>query len=133
MWENARVSLERHAAADEHDRRAHRELAVELDGERVHRDRPDHPSRLARHAHLRSGQVAAEPVPVTDGDDADPRVALGGPAATVAGALARPVQSRLNDLARPGQDRLEAVLQRVGAERREAVEGDPAPGGVEAG
>jgi hypothetical protein len=41
------VRLERHAVADEHDRRADRELAAELDGEGVHRDRPDDAARLS--------------------------------------------------------------------------------------
>ena len=65
-----------------------RQLAVELDGEGVHRDRPDDAAALALDEHLGAGQVAAEAVRVADRDDADPRVALGDEAAAVAGRVA---------------------------------------------
>ena len=83
---HAGVLLGEHAVADDRHRRADRELAVELDGEGVHRDRPGDAAALAGDTHLRAGQVAAEAVRVADRDDADPR---GGRhvRAAVAGAL----------------------------------------------
>ena len=62
--------LGEHASADQHDRSADRQLAIELDRERVHRDRPDDRSQLARDAHLRPGEVATEAVGVADRNEA---------------------------------------------------------------
>ena len=53
--------------------------------------------------------------------------------AAVARALAGREPLHLRQLAAPGEHRLEPVLGRVGAERRQAVERDAAPGGVEPG
>ena len=50
------------------------QLAVELDREGVHRDRPDHAPPLARDENLGAGEVAPEAVGVADRDDPDPRV-----------------------------------------------------------
>jgi hypothetical protein len=51
-------------------------LVLELDRERVHRDRPDDAARLAAHTHLGAGEVATEAVRVADGDEPDPGRAL---------------------------------------------------------
>src|SRR5205085_8021992 len=111
--------------------RPDRQLAIQLDRQCVHRDRADGAAWLASDPDLGSGQVPAEAVRVAHRDDSDPGRALGHEPAAVAGALARSELPNLRKLARPVERRLEAVLARIGAERREAVEGDPAAGGVE--
>ena len=106
---------------------------VELDRERVHRDRPDDATALALDEHLRPGHVPPEPVRVPDGHDADPRRPIGDEAAPVAGALARLELLHEREVRLPAQRRLEAVVGRIGAERRDPVERDAAADGVEAG
>ena len=126
------MRLGAHAVADDDDRRADRQLAVELDRERVHRDRADDPARLAVDADLRAREVAPEAVRVADRHEADPRRRLRDEAAPVARALARLEQLHLREVAVPPQHRLEAVVGGIGAERREAVERDTAARSVEA-
>jgi hypothetical protein len=126
------VRLGRDAVAEQDDGRPLGELPVELDRERVHRDGADNAPRLACDAHLRPREVATEPVRVADRNDPDPRVAVGDPAAAVPGRIARPEELAEAELARPRQDGLEPVLDRIRAERRQAVERDAAPCGVEA-
>src|SRR4051812_31502167 len=75
------LSEQRHGGPD-------RKLAIELEGQGVHRDRADDPSRLALDPDLRAGQVAAEAVRITDRDDPDPGRPVGHEASPVAGALA---------------------------------------------
>src|SRR3954467_4905109 len=96
-----------HARAEDRHRGPDRLLVVELDGEGVHRDRPDHAPRLAGHAHLGAGQVAAKAVRVADGDDPDPRGLLRHEAPPVARALARLQLLDLREVASPGERRLE--------------------------
>src|SRR5688572_3840265 len=69
---DAGVRLRPDAVAEQRHRRADRQLAVELDRESVHRDRPDDASELAGDTNLGPGQVAPEAVGVADRDDADP-------------------------------------------------------------
>src|SRR4029079_12797986 len=57
------------AVAEDGDRRPDRLLVLELDGEGVHRDDPDHTPRLAADPHLSAGQVAAEAVRVAHGPE----------------------------------------------------------------
>src|SRR5204863_6255198 len=108
------------------------QLAVELDGECVHRDGADRSPELAGDPDLGSGQVAAEAVRVADRDDADPCRALGDEAAAVPGALAGRELPDLCKVARPAERRLEPVLAGIRAEGREAVDRDSAAGRVEA-
>src|SRR5207244_12646747 len=49
----ARMLLGEDAVADQRDLRAGLEWAVELDGDRIHRDRADDAAPLARHEHRR--------------------------------------------------------------------------------
>src|SRR5581483_8628778 len=129
---DARMRLREQTASEEHDGGADRQLCVELDRERVHRDRADDAAKLAGDPDLRSGEVAPEAVGVAHGDDADPGVALGDEAPAVPGALARRELADLRELRRPREDGLERVVRRVGAEGREAVQRDAAPRVVEA-
>src|SRR5215210_5951734 len=55
-----RVRLGEHSVAEDRDRRADALLALELDRERIHRDRADDAARLAVDPHLRPGQIAPE-------------------------------------------------------------------------
>src|SRR3990170_7348451 len=80
---DAGVLVEPDAGPDDRDRGAGRQLAVELDGEGIHRDRADDAARLTRDTHLRPGQVAPEAVCVADRDEADPRRLPGDVAAAV--------------------------------------------------
>ena len=80
-----------------------RQLALELDGEGVHRDGADHAPRLAVDEHLGPGQVAPEAVRVADRHDPDPRRPLGDEAPAVAGALARLEELHLRELAAPAR------------------------------
>ena len=116
-----------------HDRRADWQLAVELDRERIHRNGADDPARLARHADLRPGEVTAEAVRVAHRHDPDPGRSLRDEATSIAGALSRLEQLDLRKARVPRQDRLQAVIGRIGVERRQAVEGDTAARGVEVG
>src|SRR5688500_8051017 len=59
-----RVSLREDAVPEQRHGRPHRELPVELDGERVHRDGADDPAQLAADSYLRPREVAAEAVRV---------------------------------------------------------------------
>src|SRR5581483_10763037 len=128
----ARVLLEQQAVADERHRRSDRQLAVELDGERVHRDRADDAPALTGDEHLGPREVAAEAVAVADRDEPDPRGPVGDEPAPVAGALPRLEPLHAGELASPGEHGLEPVVGRVGPERREAVERDPAASRAEA-
>src|SRR6478609_1895258 len=112
--------------------RADRLLVLELDGEGVHRDHPDHAPWLAADTHLRAGQVAAEPVRVADGHDPDPGRRFGDEGAAITRALARLEPLDLREVAAPGKRRLEAVRGGVLAERREPVERHAAARRVEA-
>ena len=129
---NARMLLERSAGADDGHRSARRQLAVELDGGGVHGHGTDHFARFTADPHRGAGQVAPEPVRIADGQDPDPRLALGDEEPAVAGRLTGPQQLRLGELGHPGEHRLEPVLGRIGPERRQPVERDPAANGVEA-
>src|SRR5512132_2350583 len=122
-----------HPVAEQRHRRAGGELAIELDGEGVHRDRADDAAWLAFDPHFGSDQVAAKAVRVADGDDPDPCRLLRHEAAAVAGALAGAELTNLREQARPLERRLEAVVPRGGPEGREAIDRNPATGGVEAG
>ena len=104
---------------------------VELHGERVHRDRPDDAATRALDEHLGSRHVATEAVCIPDRDDADPRRAIGDEAPPVARALPRLELLHERDVRLPAQRRLETVVGGIGAERRDAVERDPAPNRVE--
>src|SRR5438034_11648276 len=84
---DTRMILREDAAAQEDDRSADRKLAVELDGEGVHRDGADDAARLSRDADGRTGERALEAVRVAHGHEPDPRFALGNEAAAVARAL----------------------------------------------
>src|SRR5664279_1282023 len=130
---DARVLLREHAVPEQHDGCPYGEVAVELDGERVHGHGPDDAARLAGDAHGGPDQVAPKAVGVADRHDPDPRLPLGGEAPTVACALADTEQASRCDVTRPAEDRLEAVLGRIRSERREAVERDAATSGIEAG
>src|SRR5438034_1380237 len=130
---HAGMIFRHHPVAEQRHRRAGGELAIELDGEGVHRDRADDAARLASDPYFGSGQVAAKAVRVADGDDPDPRRPLGHEAAAVTGALAGGELPNLREQARPLERRLEAVVPRGVAERRETVDRDAAAGGVEAG
>ena len=124
--------LSEHALAEDRHGGADRLLLLELDREGVHRDRADHLARLAADADLGAGQVTPEPVCITHGNDPDPGRLLGDKGAPVAGAFARLELLHLREVAPPGERRLEPVGSGVLAERRQAVEGDPAAGRVEA-
>src|SRR3972149_3060049 len=87
---DASVLVEPDAGPDARDRGAGGELAVELDGEGVQRDRADHAAQLPRDTHLSPGQVAPEAVRVADRDDADPRRLPGD-----VGAAVTPVRGRV--------------------------------------
>src|SRR5207253_2383032 len=100
-----------HALPDQDHGRPDREPAVELDGERVHRDGPDRRPELACDADLRAGQVAAEAVCVADGDDPDPGRLLRDVAAAVTRALAGLEEPDGRELAAPRENRLQAVLR----------------------
>src|SRR6266496_4869193 len=130
---DTRVLLGEDALPEDRDRRADRLLTLQLDRERVHRDRPHHTPRHAAHPYLRSGQVAAETVRVADRNDPDPGRLLGDEAPPVARALSRLQLLDLREITTPGERRLEPVRGRVLAERREPVERDPAARRVEAG
>src|SRR5207249_10441568 len=104
---------------------------LQLDRERVHRDRADDPAELTSDTHLRPRQVAPESVRVSDRDDPDPGHLLRDEPPAVAGALARLELPHLGELAVPDQGRLETVVRRIRPERREAVERDTAAGGGE--
>ena len=127
------MALDQQAVADDRDRRPDRQLAVELDGDRVHRDGADRPPRLAVDEHLGAGHVAPEAVRVAHGDDPGPRRPLGDEPPAVAGALSRLEEAHLREPAPPRERRPQPVLGRIGVERRDPVERDPAAGGVEAG
>src|SRR5436190_12853008 len=124
--------LGEHAMAEDRHRSADRLLLLELDGERVHRDRAYNPPRLPADANLGAGEIATEPVRIADGDDPDPRRPLRDEGAAVAGALAGLEALYLREVAAPRERGLEAVFGRVRTERREPVERDPAPRRVEA-
>src|SRR4051794_37136840 len=114
------------AVPEDRDRGADRLLALELDGESIHRDDAGDAPRLAADANLGAGQVAPEAVRVADGDDPDPRRPLGDERAPVARALTSLQLLDLREVAPPGERRLEPVRDRVLAEGRESVERDPA-------
>ena len=120
------MRLRAHAVPEQRHRSADGQLAVELDGERVHRDRPDDLARLAVDAHLGARQVAAEPVGVADRNQTDPRRTLRHEPATIACALSHLEQLHLCEPARPVEHRLEPVGRGVLAERREPVQRDAA-------
>src|SRR5207249_1804865 len=129
---DAGVLLDEKAVPDDRHGRAEGQLTVELDGERVHGDGADGPPALAVDEHGRSGQVAAEAVRVAEGDEPDPGRLPRDEHPAVARRLAGLEPLDVRQLAPPREHRLEAVLRGVGSERRKAVEGDPAAGGVEA-
>ena len=95
------------AVAEQHDGRRNRQLAVELDRERVHRDGADRATPLARDANGRPRQIAAKAVRVAHGHEADPGVAFGDEPATVASALACVQELHLREMALPRERRLE--------------------------
>src|SRR6185295_11642311 len=113
------MRLGENALTDDDDRRADGQLAVELDRERIHRNGADDPARLARHADLRPGEVTAEAVRVAHRHDSDPGRSLRDEATSVAGALSRLEKLDLRKARVPRQDRLQAVLGRIGVERRQ--------------
>jgi len=78
-----------HPLAEQRHRRADGKLAVELDGQRVHRDRADDAAPLAFDPDFGSCHVAAEAVRIPDRDDPDPGGLLGHETAAVPGAFAR--------------------------------------------
>ena len=125
------MRLGEHAVPEQDNRRADRQLPVELDREGIHRHRPDHTPGLARDAHLRTRQVAPEAVPVADGDDADPRGSLCDETPAVTGALPGLEPLDLRERRLPRKDRLEPVLLGIRVERRQPVQRDPATGRVE--
>ena len=79
------------------------------------------------------GQPAPHAVAVADRDRAEPGLALGDEAASVARALPRQRALDLGDVAGELERRLEAVVGRVAVERVHAVDGDPAADHVESG
>src|SRR4051794_29863996 len=121
-----------HSVPEQRHRRPGRQLAIELDGKSVHRDRADDPPRLALDPDFGSGQVTAKAVRVTDRNDPDPGWPLGHEASPVAGALAGCELSNLREPARPAERGLETVVPGGGAEGRETVDRNPATGGLEA-
>ena len=123
--------LDENPVADKGHRRAHRQLAVELDCERVHRDDSDDAARLPGDAYLGPGHVSPEAVRVPDRDDPDPSRLLRDEAATVAGAISGCKPAYLREVAVPAQHGLQSVGAGVFAERGEPVDSDPAAGGVE--
>jgi len=127
------MRLGENALTDDDDRRADGQLAVELDRKRIHRNGADDTARLACHADLRPGEITTEAVRVAHRHDPDPGRSLRDEVPSVAGALSRLEQLDLCKARVPRQDRLQAVIGRIGVERRQAVEGDTAARGVEVG
>ena len=125
--------LERNAVADERHRGPALRLHREPDRERVHRHRADDRRANAADEDLRAGHVAPEPVGVADRDDPDPRLLRRDEAATVPGALPRAEPPDLRELRLPAERGPKPEAGRVGAERVDSVERDPAACGVEAG
>jgi hypothetical protein len=127
------VLLGQHAVSDQGHGRSRRQLALQLDGERVHGDRADHPPSILSHQHLGAHEVAAKAVRVPDRDDPDPGRSVGDEPSPVASALpgVEPLDQR--EPAAPRQHRPQPVVGRVGAERREPVERDAAAGRIEPG
>src|SRR5438874_3272706 len=111
-----------HSVPEQRHRRPGRQLAIELDGKSVHRDRADDPPRLALDPDFGSGQVTAKAVRVTDRNDPDPGRPLGHEASPVAGALAGCELSNLREPARPAERGLETIVPGGGAEGRETVD-----------
>src|SRR5205085_1036585 len=109
---HARMIFRDHAVAEQRHRRSDGELAVELDGQGIHRDRADDAARLTLDPYLGSGHVAAKAVRVAHGDNADPGRPLGDEAAAVAAALARTEAANLREQARPMERRLQPVVGR---------------------
>ena len=79
----------------------------------------------------RAGEVTPEAVRVADGHDPDPGWPRSDEPPAVTGALPDLEQLDPRDLAPPAEHGLEPVVGRVDAERREAVQRDPAAGRVE--
>src|SRR5205823_5249410 len=72
--------------ADQRNGRARLEPHGELDGEGLQRGGASDPRPLARHEHVRAGEVATEAVAVADRDEPDPGRPVGDERAAVAGA-----------------------------------------------
>src|SRR4051794_41911760 len=118
------------AVPEDRDRGADRLLALELDGESIHRDDAGDAPRLAADANLGAGQVAPEAVRVADRHDPDPRRPLGGEGSAVARALARLPLLPLPEGAPPGERRPQPLRHPVPPEPREPREGGPPAGGA---
>src|SRR5438034_660289 len=129
----ARVILYQHAVANQRDRRPGGQLPIELDRDRVHRDGADHAASLPLDLHTCAGQVASKAVRVADRHQSDPGRLTCDEDPAVARALAGRQLPDLREVALPAQDGLEPVDGRRLAERRHAVERDPAAGRVEPG
>ena len=101
--------LDQDPVADERHRRPGWKPLVELDRERVHRDRSHHATSLALDEHLRTRQVPPEAVGIADRDDSDPRGLLGDEEAPVARALTPGELLHEREIRLPAKSRLQAV------------------------
>ena len=121
----------RDTVAEDRDGLARRQLPGQLDGERVHRHRPDDETPFPADGNLRPGEVAAEPVRVPDRDDPDPRRPLGDERPSVARAVTRRELLDEREVRLPAQRRHQPSRGRVVPEGRDPVQRDSAPRRIE--